>query len=246
VTLAVRSGKHVLVEKPIARTIVEANQIIAAAHESGTILMVAENLRFMAAVRKCKELLDSGAIGGLRLVQLQEEAPFGPGGWRSSRELNGGGVLIDGGIHKVHFLRYLAGEPECIYATALTPALSSHQGEDGVVMVAKWCDGAVGLINHSWVGSQQPSPRWVSVSGTKGRIYFEVEAAWLRIEHGDSEETLRFAEDRSGITPMVQEFYDSIREQREPEMSGREGLRDLALVLKAYESMEKGTVLYLA
>ncbi|HZA22992.1 MAG TPA: Gfo/Idh/MocA family oxidoreductase [Dehalococcoidia bacterium] len=245
VVLAASAGKHVLVEKPIACDLKAAAQIIEDSSKAGITLMVAENVRFMAAVRRCKEIADSGTLGDLRLVQLQEEAPFRPGGWRSNAGLNGGGVFIDGGIHKVHFLRYLLGEPSHIYATTLPPAMSGHEGEDGLVMMARWSNGAVGLINHSWVSSSRTTPRWVSVSGTKGRIYLEICESWLRLEYDNSEETIQFDEDHSGITPMVREFLSSIEEGREPETSGQEGLRDLALVLKAYDSIQTGTSLHL-
>jgi predicted dehydrogenase len=243
VTMAARAGKHILVEKPIACTLEEGRRTIAAAQEAGITLMVAENYRFLAAVRKCKELVDNGAVGDLRLAQFQEEAPFQPSQWRSNRLLNGGGVFIDGGIHKVHFLRYLAGEPEHVYAAPLPLALAEHEGEDGLVVVTRWPNGAVGLINHSWTNSLRLAPPWVSVSGSKGRIYFEVGEPWLRLEQGNSEQIIQLAEDHSGLAAMVREFRDSIREGREPEVSGQEGLSDLSMVLKAYESMERGAAL---
>ena len=152
-------------------------------------------------------------------------------------------MFIDGGIHKVHFLRYLAGEPEHIYAASLPRALAEHEGEDGLVVVARWASGAVGLINHSWASSLLPTPSWVSVSGSRGRIYFEVGEPWLRLEQGDWEQTIQLAQDYSGLAAMVREFRDSIREGREPEVSGQEGLADLAVVLKAYECVEKGASL---
>ena len=84
VRLAAQAGKHILVEKPIARSLAEGRQIINAAQQADVTLMVAENYRFMAPVQECKRLVASGAIGDLRLISLQEEAPFRPGGWRSS------------------------------------------------------------------------------------------------------------------------------------------------------------------
>ena len=243
VVIAARAGKHILVEKPIARTLEEGRVIIAEAQRTGVTLMVAENYRFMAVVRQCKELIERDMVGGLRLVQQQEEAPFQPDQWRNRRDLNGGGVFIDGGIHKVHLLRYLAGEPEHIYAASLPQALDQHEGEDGVVVMTRGAGGVVGLMNHSWTSSHRPLPPWVAVSGTRGRIYFEVGAPWLRIEQSSAERTWQFAEDASGLTPMVQAFRDSIRTGQEPEMSGAEGLRDLAVVLKAYESMAQGVSL---
>ena len=243
VAIAALAGKHVLLEKPLSTTLEQGHRIIDAAQEAGITLMVAENYRFIPAVRRCKELVDQGEIGELRMIQLQEEASFQPGQWRSVRDLNGGGVFIDGGIHKVHFLRYLAGEPEHIFAAALPKALAQHQGEDGLVMVARWPGGLVGLINHSWVGSHRPQPSWAAVSGTQGRIYFELGESELRLEQGSRERTIEFDEDSSGLSAMVREFRDSIREGRLPEVSGIEGLKDLALVLKAYESIEQGVSL---
>jgi len=241
VRLAAGAGKHILVEKPIARTLVEGSQIIDAAQQSGVTLMVAENYRFMAPVQECRRLVESGAIGDVRLIQLQEESPFRPDGWRNLQDLNGGGVFIDGGIHKIHFLRYLAGEPCSIYAAALPKALNDLEGEDGVVLIVRWDSGAVGLINHSWVASSQPSPPLVSVSGTKGQLTFAAGEAWLRVEIGDSAETKSLPPDNSGLTAMVQEFINSILEKREPATSGTEGLKDLALVLKTYESIDLST-----
>ena len=241
VRLAAQAGKHVLVEKPIARTLVEGRQIIDSAQQAGVTLMVAENYRFMAPVQECQRLVKSGEIGDVRLIQLQEESPFRPDGWRNRQNLNGGGVLIDGGIHKIHFLRYMAGEPCSIYAAALPKALNDLDGEDGVVGIVRWESGTVGLINHSWVASSQPSPSLVSVSGTKGRLTFAAGESWLLVEIGDSAETKPMPQDNAGLTTMVQEFINSIREKREPATSGTEGLKDLALVLKAYESIDRGT-----
>jgi len=241
--LAAQAGKHILVEKPIARTLAEGRAMIAAAKRAGVTLMVAENARFMAVVRQCKTLIAQGCVGDLRVVQLHEETPFQPGHWRSRRALNGGGVLIDSGIHKVHLLRYLAGEPVHLYAAVLPQALAQHEGEDGVVVMTQGASGVVGVIHHAWTSAHRPAPPWVLVSGTRGRLAFELGAPWLKLEQGSTEQTWQCADDAHGLIPMVQAFRDSIRTGQEPEMSGAEGLRDLAVVLKAYESMAQGVSL---
>jgi predicted dehydrogenase len=245
VTLAAQAGKHILVEKPLARTLAEGRAMIAAAQRAGVILMVAENARFMAVVRQCKALIEQGCVGALRVVQLHEETPFQPGEWRSRRALNGGGVLIDSGIHKVHLLRYFAGEPAHLYAAALPQALAQHEGEDGVVVMTRSASGVVGVIHHAWTSAQHPSPAWVTVSGTRGRLSFELGALWLRLAQGSTEQTWQYADDAKGLIPMTQAFRDSIRAGQEPEMSGAEGLRDLEIVLKAYASMVQGVSLAL-
>jgi predicted dehydrogenase len=245
VALAAQAGKHILVEKPLARTLAEGRAMIATAQQAGVTFMVAENARFMAAVRQCHALIEQGSIGDLRVIQLHEETPFQPGHWRSRRALNGGGVLIDSGIHKVHLLRYFAGEPAHLYAAALPQALAQHEGEDGVVVMTRGASGVVGVIHHAWTSAQHPSPPWVVVAGTRGRLSFEIGAPWLRLAQGSTERTWQFADDAKGLIPMVQAFRDSIRTGQEPEMSGAEGLRDLAVVLKAYESMTQGVSLAL-
>ncbi len=245
VALSARAGKHVLVEKPVARTVAEAEEIIQEARQAGVNLMVAENYRFMAVVRQAKELIDAGAIGHPRLIQLQEEGQFRPTGWRNNRDLNGGGVFIDGGIHKVDILTFLAGRPRTVYATAPRRADPNLDAEDALVVVTTSETGVVGVINHSSAKTQDPAPKWVSVLGTEGSLYFELGQSWLKLHDGLSERTLPCPGDRHGLVTMVREFRDSIREGRQPEMSGREGLEDLEVVVKAYQSMQSGVAVAL-
>ena len=103
--LAAEAKKHILLEKPIARTIGEARSIISAADHAGVKLMIAENYRFLTPVQEAKKFIDSGDLGRIRLVQLQEEYPFKPGSWRKDKDQNGGGVFIDGGIIKPAYWR---------------------------------------------------------------------------------------------------------------------------------------------
>ena len=233
--LGIRNGKHVLVEKPIAHDLRHGRAMVNAAQQAGITLMVAENVRYMTQVRCCQKLVRDGALGTLRLVQFQEKYPFKPGSWRSLAAMNGGGVLIDGGIHKVHFMRYLAGEPNMVFAVELPRAMQNQEGEDGTLVTMIWEGGAVGLINHSWTPGS-PEPPTVEVSGTEGRIHFQVGNGSLVLEQGSARRTWQFPPDYRGLPAMLREFQDSIRERRAAETSGEEGLKDLALVDAAYRS----------
>lgn len=238
--LAANAKKHILLEKPIARTIDEARAIISTAAYAGVKLMVAENYRFLAPVQEAKRIIESGAIGQVRLIQLQEEYPFEPSSWRNDRERNGGGVFIDGGIHKASVLAYLAGRPDQVYAVPVPPGISGLDAEDGIVVTTRSLNGAVGIINHTWSIGKPTERPWVSVSGTQANLHFEMGGRWLKIDYGNTQETRRFDCDYGGIMPMVLEFRRSILEASEPTMTGEEGLNDLALVLKAYESAQTG------
>ena len=202
--------------------------------------MVAENYRFLAPVLEAKRLIESGTVGRVRLAQLQEEYPFAPSSWRNDRDRNGGGIMIDGGIHKASVLAYLTGRPDQVYAVQVPSKDSELDAEDGMIITTRSPEGVVGIINHTWSVGKPTERPWVSVTGTLANLYFEMGRPWLKIDYGDSQETLNFEDDHRGIPRMVEEFKRCISEGTEPAMTGEQGLEDLALVLKAYESAESG------
>ena len=240
VALAVREGKHVLVEKPIAGTLTDAEVIVRMSRTAGVNVMVAENYRFVPAVQAAKRLIDQGGLGQVRLVQMNEQYPFQPTGWRNRAELNGGGVLIDGGIHKLSVLSYLSGRPSQIYAQQVLPGQPDLEAEDGVAMMTRSADGVVGIINHSWNVAPPKPHSWVSISGEIASLYFEAGQSWLKISDADSETVMELEPYGNGLVPMVREFHSSIQENRQPAMPAEEGLADLSLALCAYRSMESG------
>ena len=208
-------------------------------------MMVAENYRFLAPVQEAKRIIDSGSLGQVRLIQLHEEHPFEtglrePGSWRHDRKRNGGGVFIDGGIHKISVLTYLTGRPTQVYAMQVLPGTPGLEAEDGMVVTTRSAGGVVGIVNHTWSISKPVQHPSVRVTGTLGNLNFELGRPWLNIEHGDTQETRVFDADHRGIMAMVLEFRRAIFERSEPAMTGEEGLNDLDLVLKAYESAETG------
>ena len=243
--LAATAKKHILLEKPIALTVEEARLITLVAKDAGVRLMVAENYRYLAPVQEAKKLIESGALGQVRLIQLQEEYPFYPGSWRNDKDRNGGGVFIDGGIHKASVLAYLTGRPNQVYAVQVPPGNPGWEAEDGLVVTTQAASGTVGIINHTWSIGKPTERPWVTVTGTLANLSFEMGRQWLKIDRGDSQETLEFDPDHRGIMAMVLEFRRSIMEESEPSMTGEEGLKDLALVLKAYESAQSGLPLAL-
>ena len=240
VALAVGAGKHVLVEKPIAGTLADAQEIVRLSQTAGVSVMVAENFRFLPAVAESKRLVDEGRLGQVRLIQLHEQYPFKAAGWRSRSELNGGGVLIDGGIHKLSAVSYLTGQPNQVYAQQILPGQPGLEAEDGMVVTTRSPEGVVGLINHSW-NIVPPQPHsWVSISGSTASVYFEVGRPWLRFTDANAETVVELESYSNGLVPMVKEFHRCILEARPPTMTAEEGLADLSLVLAAYESMESG------
>lgn len=235
--LAASAGKHILLEKPLARTAQEARAIVAVAAGAGVTLMVAENYRFMPPVIAAKDMVERGDLGTLRLVQLQEDFPFQPTEWRNDLKLNGGGVLIDGGIHKTSLLAFLAGNPSEVYAAEVPSAQPGLAAEDGVVAMLRYLNGMVGVINHSWsAGPHAPRP-WVSLSGSTASAVFELGGDWIATIDVTGRHRQQLDNDRAGLAGTVREFRRSVAEGRPPAMTGDEGARDVALVEACYESM---------
>ena len=238
--LAISQGKHVLAEKPIARTLYEGHRMVEAAASAGMVLMVAENARFLPVVRHCKGLINDGLLGDLRLAQFQQEGPFKPGGWRSSAEMMGGGLLIDGGIHLVDMMVHLSGRPMEVSAVRMPHGMAGMEGEDGVAVTVRLAQGGLAFINYSWASTQRIPKARVSLSGTSGKISFQPGGQTITLETTTGRRQWRFPEDRLGIHAMVSEFSATISEGRTPVMPAQEALYDLQLVLAAYQSADTG------
>ncbi len=238
--LAARRSKHILMEKPIARTVEEAEAMCAAAREARVKLMVAENARFIPAVRKCKELLDSGAVGRTRIIQALVEEEQLADDWRNSLEKTGGGVFIDGGIHAVDNLVHLSGMPSRVYARVLPSVSPDMEGEDGMAVTVDLADGATGFINFSTGNLVSPRKSEISITGSKGRISVDILQGRVTLEDSVGVTVFQFEAADMGWRDMFTEFADCIREDREPGFSGEDGTRDLRVALSAYESAAKG------
>jgi Predicted dehydrogenases and related proteins len=108
---AAQAGKHVICEKPLARTLREADEMISACAAAGVLLMYAEEICFAPKYVRAKELADEGALGEVYLVR-QTEQHYGPhSDWFWDPEQSGGGVLMDMGCHGIEFARWVLGKP---------------------------------------------------------------------------------------------------------------------------------------
>jgi predicted dehydrogenase len=156
---ALRAGKHVLCEKPLARTTAEATNIIEASEARNRILKTGFNYRYMAHVRKAKEIIEAGGIGDISFVRCR----YGHGGrpgyehqWCTDQDLSGGGVLLEQGIHILDLFRYLVGE--VVQLMGETPRFfwGFPEVEDNCFLLLKTASSQTAQIHVSWT-------QWVNV-----------------------------------------------------------------------------------
>ena len=238
--LAAECGKAVLLEKPIARTLGEADGILSAAAAAGVVLMVAENVHFAPCFVAARRYVKDGEIGSVRQVVVAARGYRQPSGWRNRRAEMGGGLLIDGGIHYLHLLRDWGGPVDEVVAVSPPNTFSESEGEDTVFVLLRFRSGAVAAFMNSVAAPALRRSQWAWLTGTEGSLGVDHRgrALWLR---GRRITRLRaFVRDRRGLVAQLAEFVAAVREGRPPALPPESARDDLALVLAAYRSLETG------
>jgi myo-inositol 2-dehydrogenase/D-chiro-inositol 1-dehydrogenase len=150
---AAAAGKHVVCEKPLCRTLDEADRMIAACREAGVLLLYAEELCFAPKYVRAKQLVDEGALGRVFLVKQSEEhfGPHEPWFWDVNRA--GGGVLLDMGCHSIEYARWVFGKPAVKSVTARLGCYvhqDKTRGEDHSFCVVDYEGERMALAENSW------------------------------------------------------------------------------------------------
>src|SRR2546428_1592735 len=150
---AIRRGKHVLCEKPLARTPGEALRVVRAAHLGGVVVKCGYNLRYHPAIARAKELFDEGAIGRLLYLRSIYGMTGRPGyekDWRANSAVSGGGELMDQGIHVLDLFRWFAGEFERVVGKTSTLYWKIEPSEDNAFAILSNKNGNVASMHVSW------------------------------------------------------------------------------------------------
>ena len=188
---AAEMGKHVLCEKPLARSAEEAKRMVDAVEKAGVKNMVAFNYRFVPAIRQIRNLIDSGALGQIyhfRAVYLQEwiMPHYGtPMIWRLDKDVCGSGALGDLGSHIIDLAHYLVGEMKSISAMTKTfiknrpLADGSGTGEvnvdDAFVAAVEFENGAIGTLEATRFAGGRKNYNCLEINAEKGSVRFNLE-----------------------------------------------------------------------
>jgi predicted dehydrogenase len=261
-----RAGKHIIVEKPLEITTQRCERIIHAAQESGVLLSGIFQSRFFDGSRKIREALDQGRFGKLILCDayikwFRSQEYYDSGAWRGTKEIDGGGALINQAIHALDLLLWFCGNVKEVFSRSATMAHERIDVEDVLVSTLVFENGAMGTVEAStavWPGS----PKRIEILGTHGSVVMEEESIlrWDFAEKrpGDDEVVKQInksssaggASDPMGINPEAhrRQFEDCIRAVEtgsKPLIDGPAAAKPVALVEAMYKSAATGNAVCL-
>jgi len=249
---AARHGLQVLTEKPIEISTARADILIDGAKNSNVQLGVIFQDRMKPHIRQLKSWLDQGLLGRPLIVNARVKWYRPPeyyfnSHWRGTLALDGGGALINQGIHTVDLLLWLLGDVLRVQARTGT-LLHKIEAEDTAAAILEFSSGALGIL-HATTAAYPGYPRRVEISGTEGTVILEhdrIIAANLRNSPASAIEPAALDENQSASSAVVtdfrghqavlEDFLQAIQHNRAPACDGPEGRRSLALIEAIYRA----------
>lgn len=252
--LAANAGKHVLVEKPMVLSLADADRMIDACAQNNVKLGVALQRRAEPLFQRIKSAIDGGDLGELTMAVItmpysRDAAYYNQAEWRGTWALDGGGVLMNQGIHIVDLLVWFMGDPVSIEAYAAT-LHRPVEVEDVPAATLRYASGALATITATTT-SPPGFPHRLEFYGTNGGIQIEGETVQVWTLHDEGKATIvpfvsakkatagSAGEPRgiaaTGHIAIMRDFLDAIAEDRAPTIDGSEGKRALAVILEIYE-----------
>ncbi len=260
---AARSGKHVMVEKPMEITSERVDQIISACREGGVKLGAIFPRRFMDSSRVVKQAVDAGRFGTITLADVyikwyRTQEYYDKGGWRGTWKWDGGGALMNQGIHGIDLLQWLLGGVEMVSAFTATRAHTGIEVEDLAVASVRFRSGALGVIEGT-TGAWPGTKTRIEISGGEGSIVMEDETilSWKFKNEAPGDEEIRKtfgpreglsgggagdpkAIDSEGHRRQFEDFVAAIREDRAPRIDGAQARDAVAIITAIYRSAREG------
>jgi predicted dehydrogenase len=256
---AARRGLHVLVEKPIDISTARADALIEACDAAGVKLGVFFQDRVAPGVCRLKKLVDEGRLGRLILASARVKwfrpvEYYADSRWRGTWELDGGGALVNQGVHTIDLMLWLLGDVSRVYARAVT-ALHNIEVEDTVAATLEFASGATGTLEAT-TAAYPGYPRQLELTGTEGTCILrhdQLIATDLRTPLDDSSGADSGNTNASASSPVVsdvrghqkilEDFIRAIESDSKPLCDGREGRRSVELIEAIYMSSRERRVI---
>jgi UDP-N-acetyl-2-amino-2-deoxyglucuronate dehydrogenase len=255
VTELARHRKHIVVEKPMALTLHDADDMVSACDRARIKLFVVKQNRFNVPVQKLRSALEQGRFGRLvlgtvRVRWCRTQDYYDQDSWRGTWALDGG-VLTNQASHHIDLLEWMMGEVESVYAKSTT-ALVNIETEDTAVVVLRFRNGALGVIEATTAARPRDLEGSISVLGERGTVEiggFAVNQMkiwqFAAAEPGDADVMSKYSVNPPNVYGFGHQAYyehvvDCIANDAPQLVDGLEGRRSLELITAIYESVETG------
>lgn len=249
-------GKHIIVEKPMALSIDDADRMIECANKNNVKLCVSHQNRFNAPIQKLREAIEGNRFGKLvngtarilwnRNMNYYEQAP-----WRGTWKLDGG-TLMNQCIHNIDLLQWMmGGEIDTVFSMSDT-FLRDIEAEDFGSIMIKFKNGSIGIVEGSACVYPKNLEETLSIFGENGTVSIgglavnKIET-WRFADNLDNESNILKDQDNDpdtvygfGHTPLFKDMIEAITKNREPLVNGIEGKKGMSIILAAYKSRLTG------
>lgn len=258
---AIRAGKHVVVEKPMAIRMEDCDAIISESHRMGLEVAVISQLRFNPSIVRTKEAIEGGRLGRLIMASLsmkyyRTQQYYDSSNWKGTWAMDGGGALMNQGIHGIDLLLMLMG-PACSVSGNARTLARKIEVEDTLNAVVEFSNGALGTIEAA-TSVFPGSPRKLEINGSCGTIALE-EASIVKWEIEGDGRPLDFDLEHTnsssfsdpaaisieGHVSQLQNMIQAIRGEMGICVGPPEGRNAVELVLAIYKASQEGRVVHL-
>ncbi len=254
---AAEAGKHIIIEKPLARTLEDADAMVKAARKHKVKLLYAETLCFSPKYVRAKTLVEEGAIGKLYMVKQGEKHSGPHSDWFYDVERSGGGAIMDMGCHGIEWARWMFGKPKAKSIVAHCQRVlhtGRTKGEDNSVLILEFEGGGIAVIEDSWARQGGMDDR-IELYGTEGVILcdlmrgnsmetYSTKGYGYAVEKagGSKGWTFTIAEEAHnyGFPHEMRHFIRCLLDLESPVETGEDGRTTLEIIYAAYESAGSG------
>lgn len=255
---AAEAGKHIIVEKPLAITREQLADIADACKKNSVKLAVISQHRFSPAIQFVKKAIDDGVFGKILIVDINMKYYRTPeyyrsSNWRGTRAMDGGGALMNQGIHGIDLVNYLAGPVTRVFGRVKTE-VHDIEVEDTAIAYVEYACGAMGTV-HGTTSVTPGYPRVIDINGTLGSVtIIEDKIKRWDVKGCTVPEELTYSSDKGvkgGFSApdnisyknhrrQIADMIRAIREDGEPSIGFEDGKRSVETILAIYESSESG------
>ena len=254
---AAAAHKHIIIEKPLAITLEEADAMIGACKKANVKLMYAEELCFAPKYERVRQMVKEGAFGDVYMLKQSEKHSGPHTGWFYDINLAGGGVIMDMGCHAIGWFRWMLDNAKAtsVYASMSTVLHKGRtRGEDNSVMIIEFENGVTAVAENSWAKHGGMDDR-CEVHGTGGVVYADLfmgnaaiayskNGYGYAMEKADTTVGWSFAvfEEifNQGYPHELKHFIDCVQNDKQPLVTGDDGRAVLEIIYAAYASAGQG------